>query len=127
MPYAIPHPCPHCGALVTKSYCDEYLKAKNDTYEQGRRERDKRIKALYDCSRYQRARLAFIKANPICMICEKAWSEELDHKTPIKKGKTWAEKVKLFWSKLNWQSACKPCHSKKSAEEGSRWGNTSHQ
>jgi 5-methylcytosine-specific restriction protein A len=29
----------------------------------------------------------------------------------------------LFWDRYNWQALCKPCHSRKTAEEDHRWGN----
>lgn len=57
---------------------------------------------------WQRARLAYLKANPLCVMCAKDGrttpANVVDHKI-----KHEGDQV-LFWSQDNWQSLCKPHH-----------------
>lgn len=67
--------------------------------------------------RWQQARAVFIKKNPLCAECEKrdriVPATVVDHIIPHKGNK------KLFWDWSNWQSLCKPCHDRKTMQEGS--------
>jgi 5-methylcytosine-specific restriction protein A len=66
-------------------------------------------KKLYG-KRWQRLRLAFLKANPLCVMCLARGftvaAQVVDH---IKAHKG---DLKLFWDRNNWQALCKLCHDK---------------
>ena len=66
--------------------------------------------------RWQRARVRFLRNNPICAYCEHedrvTEASVVDHKIPHRGNQ------QLFWDESNWQSLCKPCHdSVKKTEE----------
>ena len=65
---------------------------------------------------WQKASKAFLRANPLCVMCERLGrttaATVVDHKTPHRGD------ARLFWDRTNWQSLCGPCHdSAKQAEE----------
>jgi len=66
----------------------------------------------YD-SKWQRARLEFLRVNPLCGYCLSAGhvvaANVVDHITPHKGDN------RLMWSRSNWQALCKPCHDRKTA------------
>lgn len=64
--------------------------------------------------KWRTARIAFLSepANHICKVCGDAIATEVDHITPHRGD------LKLFWRRSNWQGACKPCHSRKTARGG---------
>ena len=68
-------------------------------------------------SRWRKARLTYLKKNPLCKHCEKEHrvtpATELDHIIPHKGDS------KLFWDTSNWQGLCKQHHSRKTATEDS--------
>lgn len=74
-------------------------------------------------SRWQRARLAFLAANPLCVRCEAEGrttaATDVDHDTPHCGDYT------LFWDESNWRSLCRSCHSKKTANEDGGFGRSS--
>lgn len=59
-------------------------------------------------SKWQRARVSFLAANPLCVMCSDAGvvcaATVVDHKVPHK------QDLKLFWDRKNWQPLCKPHH-----------------
>lgn len=58
----------------------------------------------YD-SRWQKAREGWLKANPLCVMCDRATpATVVDHKVAHRGDKD------LFWDKSNWQSLCKFHH-----------------
>ena len=64
---------------------------------------------LYDY-RWQTARADYLRANPLCVFCERLGrvtaATVVDHKTPHRGD------ARLFWDRANnWQSLCTPCHS----------------
>lgn len=74
----------------------------------------------YD-STWHKARTAYIKAHPLCVMCAKAGRTRaacvVDHITPHK-GNT-----ALFWNRDNWQALCKHCHdSHKQSHERTQGG-----
>jgi gluconate kinase len=74
----------------------------------------------YD-SRWDKARITFLKSRPFCAICAKIGRQTratvVDHIKPHKGNQA------LFWdSKNNWQPACKPCHDRKTAVENGGFG-----
>mgnify|MGYP007071604220 CR=1 FL=1 len=68
----------------------------------------------YD-NRWQKARLSYLKRNPICVRCKDRGRAEaatvVDHITPHKGD------ARLFWDRSNWQPLCKACHDRKTASE----------
>ena len=62
-------------------------------------------------SKWQSARLGFLKHNPECASCLKGGrvvpAEVVDHINPHRGD------MVLFWLRSNWQALCKKCHDKK--------------
>ena len=58
--------------------------------------------------RWQKARLAYLRCHPLCVMCEAqgevTLAQVVDHRTPHKGDET------LFWDESNWQSLCKRHH-----------------
>ena len=71
--------------------------------------------------RWQKARLIFLRRNPLCSDCRAegiyAPATEVDHKIPHKGDK------RLFWDESNWNGLCEKHHSKKTARENGGFGN----
>lgn len=66
---------------------------------------------------WQRARIEFLRENPLCSYCERRGqltrASVVDHIQPHKGDQL------LFWRRSNWQALCKPCHDTvKPVEEG---------
>lgn len=63
---------------------------------------------------WQKARLQFLRANPLCVMCKAQGrvhaAEVVDHIIPHKGDEA------LFWDESNWQSLCKPHHDTDKAE-----------
>ncbi len=61
--------------------------------------------------RWRRARLSFLRRNPLCVECMKAnrttAATVVDHVIPHRGD------PKLFWDEKNWQPLCKPDHDRK--------------
>lgn len=106
-------PCksPSCNELTSDTYCDKHKAEKQQRYD---RWRGSAAERGYDY-RWRKARVRHLKQNPLCVHClEKGLivpANEVDHVIPHKGDK------KLFWDKDNWQSLCKPCHSRKTLNE----------
>ena len=114
MPAHPKRPClgPSCPKLVTPpvNRCDECRKKFNNERARGRPGSRK----VYG-RRWQEARVRHLKANPLCVACldqgNIVAATEVDHITPHRGDQS------LFWDEANWQSLCKPCHSRKTAQE----------
>ncbi len=63
--------------------------------------------------RWQQARIGWLADHPLCVQCEAEGrlrvATEVDHVIPHRGDQA------LFWTRSNWQSLCKPCHSAKTA------------
>lgn len=59
-------------------------------------------------ARWQRERLEFLDANPLCERCHKRGTVEaasvVNHRRPHH-----GDAV-LFWDRTNWEATCQPCH-----------------
>lgn len=70
---------------------------------------------------WQKARAAYLAANPLCVHCQAEGRDELatvvDHVVPHKGDET------LFWDEANWQSLCGTCHNRKTVMEDGGFGN----
>ncbi len=122
MPIKPKLPCrqPGCPALVDRGgYCEKHRKASNNRYNKDRRADPSRSDAFYSSAVWRRLRAAHLSEYPLCVECEAKGrtvaATIVDHKTPIKQGGAPLDPENL-------QSLCNPCHSRKSALEGSRWG-----
>lgn len=102
---------PGCGALIENKggYCSRH----RTEYE---RQRGSASKRGYD-ARWRKARLEFLKENPICNDCKDELATLVDHIIPHKGSR------EIFWDEDNWQGLCASCHSRKTAREDGRWGN----
>jgi 5-methylcytosine-specific restriction protein A len=118
MPFAPPKPCAlhGCGELTHDRYCDRHKRQAHAEYD---RQRGSASARGYG-RRWQKARVAYLKAHPLCAACERAGrvtaATEVDHVRPHKGD------MKIFWDHTNWQGLCHECHSRKTALEDGRWG-----
>lgn len=72
--------------------------------------------------RWRKAREGWLAQHPLCAECEKRDrirpATDVDHIIPHKGD------MALFWDRSNWQSLCHACHSRKTAREDGRWGDS---
>lgn len=121
MPRAPLVPCrqPGCAELVDEGYCHQHQVERNRQYNAARRSDPSRNDAFYSSRAWRRRRAQHLREEPLCRECIKLGiivaASEVDHIVPIERGGAW-------FADENLQSLCKPCHSSKSATEGSRWG-----
>ena len=102
-------PCKHpgCPKLTGGMYCEEHagLHASDRASASARG---------YD-SRWNKARIRFLKAHPLCVECQKQGrlvkAAVVDHIVPHRGD------GKLFWDEGNWQALCKNCHDHKTMTE----------
>jgi len=70
---------------------------------------------LYATKAWKALRRSFITANPLCADCAELGlvvaAEEVDHIEPHRGDRS------KFYDRMNLQSLCKPCHSRKTARE----------
>ena len=118
MPRKPKRPCsyPGCPKLVDGQYCEEHKRLVDKQYnEYGR---DNFTKNFYKTPEWLHARKQHLNQHPFCAECLKAGKRTratmVDHIVPIKQG---GER----FAPSNLQSLCWSCHSRKSAQEGSRW------
>ena len=75
---------------------------------------------LIDTRRWRTARKRHLARSPLCVKClaagQSVAATEVDHIRPHK-----GDPV-LFWDPTNWQSLCKPCHSKKTTTQDGGFG-----
>lgn len=119
MPRKPKRPCSYAGCpkLTDGQYCEEHQKLIDRQYN--RYGRDELSRNFYKTREWRAVRRRHLSVFPLCEECLKRGKvirgEIVDHIRPIKQG---GEK----FSESNLQTLCWSCHSKKSAEEGSRWG-----
>lgn len=120
MASAAPRPCtyPGCGVLVRDgtSRCPAHKFVE-------RKQADAKRGSAHErgyTSAWQKARIAYLRAHPLCVQHEEAGqlveATVVDHKVPHK-----GDKVR-FWDSTNWQSLCKHCHDVKTAAEDGGFG-----
>lgn len=119
MPRKPKRPCsyPGCPKLVDGQYCDEHKKLTDKQYN--RYGRDEFTKNFYKTHEWLYVRKRQLEQQPFCEEClkegKRVKAKMVDHIKPIKQGGE-------IFAPSNLQSLCWACHSRKSAEEGSRWG-----
>ena len=110
-------PCAKCRRILTReTYCPDCAEKKAKQYQN---QRNKEWQHLYG-SRWQRARLKFLKLNPLCAEC--LAHGVTNRATVVDHMQAHKGDLKLFWDTNNWQSLCVTHHNKKTAKEGA-WGN----
>ena len=124
MPRKPKRPCsyPSCPKLVDGQYCEEHKKLIDKQYnEYGR---DNFTKSFYKSPEWLKVRKLQLLSHPLCAECLKRGKHTkatmVDHIIPIKQGGA-------KYDQSNLQSLCWACHSRKSAEEGSRWNTKPHE
>jgi 5-methylcytosine-specific restriction protein A len=65
--------------------------------------------SLYSAA-WRRLREVWLAVHPWCVGCGRL-ANEVDHIVPHRGS------LDLFWDQGNWQSMCRPCHSRKTASE----------
>ena len=113
----IPCAYPGCPELVDGTYCEKHKKKRDSEYN--KYSRDEFSKFFYKSKEWIILRAEQLKLHPFCEECLKQGKVKrakiVDHIIPIKQG---GAKLDL----ANLQSLCWSCHSRKSIEEGSRFG-----
>lgn len=98
-------PCMHpgCTALARAARCDAHARAP-------KREHDARRGSSRErgyTARWQRARIGYLLAHPLCVRCAEAGqvtaASVVDHIVPHAEGGA-------FWDDDNWQALCSTCH-----------------
>ena len=114
MPPALGKPCawPTCSTIITQgSHCPAHRRA----YEaDDRKTRGTSSQRGYG-HRWTIYRAATLASSPLCVRCLQrnkiASAEQIDHVQPR------LLRPDLFWTQLNHQTLCRPCHERKSAQE----------
>jgi 5-methylcytosine-specific restriction protein A len=120
MPYKPQKPCayPNCTELTRERYCEKHKYQETKDYNDNRR--DRTAQTFYESQQWRQVRKMKLTADPFCEECRKGGilikAAVVDHIIPIKQGGSALDMNNL-------QSLCWSCHSRKSAVEGSRWGN----
>jgi 5-methylcytosine-specific restriction enzyme A len=112
MPQAAPHPCNHpgCPAVVFGAYCAAHDRARQQAQDKQRGSSHARGYG----ARWRKLRDLVLHEEPICRVCKRKASTDVDHIVPKSRGGTDA--------RANLQGLCKPCHSTKTAKEDGGWG-----
>jgi 5-methylcytosine-specific restriction protein A len=122
MPRKSPKPCRHpgCPALVYdgERFCEEHRKQRQKEHDARRGSAASRGYG----HRWRKLRKMFLRSHPLCADPfgvhaergELVAATEVDHIVSRARGGTDA------WDNL--QALCKPCHSRKTAQEDRRWG-----
>lgn len=119
MPRKPKKPCnyPGCPNLTDELYCPIHKHQCNIDYSKYKR--DKFDKTFYSSPEWLKVKRRQLLEEPFCRECLKKGiytkATMVDHIKPIKQGGDW-------YDPSNLQSLCWSCHSKKSIEEGSRYG-----
>ena len=110
MPIGAPHPCPHpgCPALVPmgKGRCPAH---ELSAQVADRQRRGTAAERGYG-ARWQRARVLFLAANPLCRPCGLKSPPVLTAATVVDHVIDHKGDPTLFWEQSNWQPSCESCH-----------------
>lgn len=86
--------------------------------------RNKEYQRLMKSGTWQRLRLSYLKAHPLCERCEvnglTVPAEEIHHIIPIANERDYARMRRLAYDTMNLQALCRECHHKVHEEMGSR-------
>jgi 5-methylcytosine-specific restriction enzyme A len=99
---------PRCPNPATaRGRCDEHRKAIER--ERSRRRREA-TSGVYKRKRWEMVRRSVLRRDPICQVCDRAISAEVDHIVPLAEGGDPYDPVGL-------QGICSPCHWRKTGAE----------
>jgi 5-methylcytosine-specific restriction protein A len=104
---------------VADGYCKQHRK---QTQKQADQQRGTANERGYNY-RWQVASKLFLKAHPLCAICQRKTPPRVTAATLVDHIKPHKGDPVLFWDQSNWQPACKPCHDEKTATEDGAFGN----
>jgi 5-methylcytosine-specific restriction protein A len=117
MPDVSLRPCANgrCPELVRRGYCAAHARTSNVALDRRAFDitRGTSSQRGYDAD-WRRMRLVVLREEPVCRICRRALSGEADHIIPIAAGGGRLDRKNL-------QGLCKPCHSRKTATEDSKF------
>ena len=119
MPYKPQKPCayPGCPKLTNERYCPEHKKLMEKQYDTYVRSRSS--SEFYHSHEWKKKRQNYLVEHPFCVECWKhgklSKAQMVDHIVPIKMGGAALDDENL-------QGLCWSCHSRKSIQEGSRYG-----
>lgn len=113
---------PGCDDLAIDglAHCEQHEAARQDKIKASRARAKTSAaaqagSALYKLAAWRKASRAWLRNNPICVDCDElglvVLASEVDHVAPHRGDR------QKFWDRSNWQSLCKPCHSRKTARE----------
>ncbi|GLQ31653.1 HNH endonuclease [Litoribrevibacter albus] len=120
MPNAAKKPCSKfgCKEVVERGqrFCSDHKALHQETID---KQRGTAAQRGYG-SRWQKARLGFLRNNPLCLHCHAEGltisATVVDHIIPHKGD------MALFWDRANWQPLCKRHHDIKTATEDGGFG-----
>ena len=114
MPPRSRRPCsyPGCSQLTTERFCEVHKKQERKRHDERRGSSASRGYSF----RWQRYRVGFLRANPLCVRCEAVGklkpSTDVDHIVAVS-----GPDDPLFWDPSNHQALCHSCHSRKTVME----------
>lgn len=100
-------PCKQCGCPNLVSYGNKYC----DDHKSNHALDAKSTKAKGYNARWNKARLRYLKLNPLCVYCQS--EGRLTKSTVVDHIKLHRGDQDLFWNQDNWQALCKSCHDRK--------------
>jgi len=109
MPKAALKPCcaSGCKNITSSRFCEQHQNS-DDKHRATSHQRG------YN-SRWRKARLVYLRSNPLCVICSTEGrltaANVIDHIKPHKGNNA------LFWDESNWQALCESCHNRKTLTE----------
>lgn len=112
MPSKSKRPCKRngCPEVVDSGYCEEHSEQESAPFsDASRSEESRKRKKHYGTKRWQKVRKRVLRRDPICQMCEKNPSKEVDHIVPLAEGGD--------DSMENLQGLCSSCHSAKTIRE----------
>ena len=112
MPRAPARPCttPGCPALTSGGRCGMHRQQADRNYRRSRPD-----DSFYHGAAWRRLRRTFLDANPLCINCG-GEANTVDHIVPLR------ERPDMALEPTNLRPMCAPCHSRRSAKDGQRWG-----
>lgn len=121
---------PGCNGTVPygEKYCERHKASGPEREKRMKQERERRRQRRKGSSaaqgygsHWQRLRAAFLRAHPLCVMCQKEGrltaATEVDHVIPHHGD------ARLMWDESNLQPLCANCHSRKTAREDGGFGN----
>lgn len=111
MPTAALRPCgtPGCPELVARGRCASHQQRAQVV---DRQHRGTAAERGYG-ARWQRARVVFLGANPLCRPCSRKSPPRVTPATVVDHIVDHKGDQQLFWDETNWQPSCDCCHNER--------------